>query len=368
MTDAITWVGLDAHKATIQVAMLLPGNAAPVEWQVANESAAVKRLARKVQRAAPGAVRSCYEAGVCGYTLQRQLAAALMPCTVIAPALVPRKAGDRVKTDRRDARKLAELLRAGLLTAVRPPTPAEEAARDLCRAREDVREDLLRARHRLGKLLLRRGLVWRATKAWTQAHRRWLRSLTFEHAADQAVLSDYRLAIEQLEARLETVNAALGTLAQEEPFRQPVGWLRCFRGIDTLTAITLVAELHDVRRFTTARALMAYVGLVPSEHSSGETRRRGGITKVGNAHARRVVVEAAWHYRHPPAVGPTLRTRRQGQPAAVVALADKALQRLHRRFARLTARGKTPHKAVVAVGRELVGFVWAALTLTEATA
>jgi transposase len=366
--DGITWVGLDTHKATIQVAMLLPGSDGPVEWQVANEPAAVKRLARKIQRAAPGEVRSCYEAGICGYTVQRQLAAAGMPCTVIAPALIPRRAGERVKTDRRDARKLAELLRAGLLRAVRPPTPSEEAARDLCRGREDVREDLLRARHRLGKFLLRRGLVWHTTKAWTQAHRQWLRSLSFAETADQAVLTDYRLAVEQLEARLETVDAALVALAQTEPFRQPVGWLRCFRGIDTLTAITLVAELHEVRRFTSARALMAYVGMVPSEHSSGETRRRGGITKVGTAHARRVVIEAAWHYRHVPAVGKMLRPRRQGQPAVVIALADKALQRLHRRFARLTARGKTPHKAVVAVGRELVGFVWAALTATEATA
>ena len=169
MKDAITWVGLDVHKATIQVAMLLPDGRAPVEWQVANEPAAVKRLARKVQHAATGEVRSCYEAGVCGYTLQRQLEAAKMPCVVIAPALIPRKPGERVKTDRRDARKLAELLRAGLLTTVRPPMPAEEAARDLCRAREDVREDLLRARHRLVKLLLRRGLVWHGPKAWTQA-------------------------------------------------------------------------------------------------------------------------------------------------------------------------------------------------------
>lgn len=287
---------------------------------------------------------------------------------MIARALVPRKAGDRVKTDRRDARKLAALLRAGLLTAVRPPTPAEEAARDLCRAREDVREDLLRARHRLGKLLLRRG----AGVARDQG--------VDPGAPAVAAQPDVRArggpgGAQRLSpghrapgARLETVNAALGTLAQEAPFRQQVGWLRCFRGIDTLTAITLVAELHDVRRFTAARALMAYVGLVPSEHSSGETRRRGGITKVGNAHARRVVVEAALHRRHPLAVGKTLRARRQGQPATVIALADKALQHLPRRFARLTARGKAPHKAVVAVGRELVGFVWAALTRTEATA
>ena len=215
--DGITWVGLDTHKATIQVAMLLKGRDGPVDWQVANEPAAVKRLAHKVQRAAPGEVRSCYEAGVCGYTVQRQLAAAGMPCTVIAPALIPRKAGERVKTDRRDARKLAELLSACLLTAVRPPTPSEEAARDLCRGREDVREDLLRARHRLGKFLLRRGLVWHTTKAWTQAHRQWLRSLRFAETADQAVLTDYCLAVEQLEARLETVDAALVALAQTEP-------------------------------------------------------------------------------------------------------------------------------------------------------
>jgi transposase len=251
---------------------------------------------------------------------------------------------------------------------VRPPTPAEESARDLCRAREDLREDLLRARHRLGKFLLRRGLVFHTTKAWTQAHRRWLRTLEFETAADRAVVADYLLAVEELEARLETLEAALTALAQEAPYREPVGWLRCFRGIDTLTALTLLTELHDIRRFPTARALMGYVGLVPSERSSGEGHRRGGITKAGNAHARRVVVEAAWHYRHPPRVGKTLRARRVGQPARVIALADKALQRLHRRFARLDARGKARPKVVVAVSRELLGFVWAALTPSEASA
>jgi transposase len=360
--NAITWVGLDAHQATIQVAMLLPGRSEPVQWQVANEPRDVRRMVRKIQRAAPGALRSCYEAGVCGYALQRQLEAAGMTCAVIAPALVPVKRGDRIKTDKRDARKLATLLRAGLLTAVRPPTPAEEAARDLCRAREDGVEDLQRARHRLGKFLLRRGLVWRASTAWSQAHRRWLRDLVFEHDADRAVVADYLLGVEQLEARLETMDAAVTMLAAAAPYRTPVGWLRCFRGIDTLTAMTLVTELHDVRRFTSARALMAYIGLVPSEDSSGERRRRGALTKAGNAHVRRVILEAAWHYRHPPRIGRTLRARREGQPGRVIAVADKALQRLHRRFSRLTARGKTPQKIVVAVGRELVGFVWSALT------
>jgi transposase len=172
----------------------------------------------------------------------------------------------------------------------------------------------------------------------------------------------YLLGVEQLEARLQTIDAAVTALAAEAPYREPVGWLRCFRGIDTVTAMTLVAELHDIRRFASARAPMAYIGLVPSEDSSGERERRGAITKAGNAHVRRVILEAAWHYRHPPRLGRTLRARRQGQPGRVIAVADKAVQRLHRRFSRLTARGKTPQKIVVAVGRELVGFVWVALT------
>jgi transposase len=360
-----TVVGLDAHKVAIHVAMLLPGAPQPVQWQIANEPAAVKHLARKLQRAAAGEVRCCYEAGPCGYTLQRQLEAAGVSCTVVAPSLIPVKPGERIKTDRRDARKLAELFRAGLLTAVTPPTQAEEAVRDLCRAREDAVEDRLRARHRLGKFLLRRGLVWRGGKqAWSQAYRAWVRGLGFEDATDQAVVATYLLAIEQVEERLRTLEAQLEAVAQAEPYRERVGWLRCFRGIDTVTAITLLAELHGFERFTTPRALMAYLGLVPSEHSSGEAQHRGSITKAGNGHVRRVLIEAAWHYRHPPAIGKTLRARRQGQPARVLAVADRAQQRLHRRFSRLSARGKMANKVVVAVARELVGFVWAVLTPT----
>jgi transposase len=358
-----TEVGLDAHKGSIHVAMLLPETTQPVQWQVTNEPTAVRRLARKLLQAAPGEVRCCYEAGPCGYALQRQLEAAGVSCTVVAPSLIPVKPGERIKTDRRDARKLAELFRAGLLTAVAPPTAAEEAVRDLCRAREDAVEDRLRARHRLGKFLLRRGLVWRGGKRmWTQRYRDWVRGLRFEDAADQAVVASYLLAIEQVEERLRTLEAQLEVVAQEEPYRERVGWLRCFRGIDTVTAITLLAELHGFQRFITPRALMAYLGLVPSEHSSGEAQHRGSITKAGNCHARRLLIEAAWHYRHPPAIGKALRQRRQGQPAPVLAVADHAQQRLHRRFARLSARSKMANKVVVAVARELVGFIWAALT------
>ena len=341
MSEPITYVGIDAHKVELHVALLAPDASAPVTWKVQNEARAVERLRRKLEKAAAGPVACCYEAGPCGYVLQRQLERGRVQCQVIAPALVPRKPGERIKTDRRDARKLAELHRAGLLTEVRPPTPAEEAVRDLCRARDDARADRQRCRHRLGKLLLRRGLHYPG-RAWTQAHRRWVNGLTWPHPADRVVLDDYLLAIDQLDARLAELDAQLATVATTDPYREPVGWLRCFRGIDTLTAMLLLAELHDVQRFPTARALMAYLGLVPGEHSSGERHRRGPITKTGNTLARRLVVEAAWHYRHRPGVSRTLAQRRSGQPPRVIALADKAQQRRSFCLVVIGARAGTP--------------------------
>jgi len=364
MRKDITWVGLDAHKKAINVAVLVGHERPPQEWVVENKPAAIRRLVKKLVRDGEGGeVRCCYEAGPCGYALQRRIEAeGPVICEVIAPALIPRKPGERIKTDRRDARKLAELLRAGLLTEVQAPTPEQESVRDLCRAREDAKADLLRCRHRLDKMLLRRGLVYvSGKKAWTQTHRQWLRSLQFDHAADRTVLSDYLLAIEQVEQRIQTLEQQLTLAAQSERWRGPVGWLRCFRGIDTVTAVTLVAELHGIERFHSARELMAYVELVPSEYSSSERTRRGGITKAGNRHARRMLIEATWHYRHPPRVSSALKERREGQPAAVIAIADKAQQRLYRRTRHLAARGKKPTQTVVAGARELTGFLWAAL-------
>jgi transposase len=263
---------------------------------VPNEPKAIQRLVRKLEREAPGPVRICYEAGPCGYALQRKMTTPRVTCQVIAPALIPRKPGERTKTNPRDARKLAELLRAGLLTEVRPPTPADEAVRDLCRARDDAREDLQRCRHRLGKLLLRRGLHYNG-RNWTQGHQRWIDSLEWAEPAERVVVDDYLLAIEQLVARLSELDTRLAEIAETEPYRERVGWLRCFRGIDTLTAILILAELHDFRRFQAPRALMAYLGLVPGEHSSGEKHRRGRITRTGNALVRRLLVETAWHYQ-----------------------------------------------------------------------
>lgn len=362
MEKSITFVGLDVHKQSINVAVIGWEGRQPVEWQLANEPAGVRRFIRRLEREADGGeIRCFYEAGPCGYALKRELEASGIICEVVAPGLIPVKPGERIKTDRRDARKLAELGAAGLLTEVIPPTEEQEAVRDLCRARQDLQEDLVRARHRLGKLLLRRGIIYHG-KAWTQAHRSWLRSLRFERTADRVVFDDYLLAVEQLEARMVSVEGKLALVAEEEPYKEPVGKLRCFRGIDIITAMTIVAELHDVRRFPSPRQLMAFTGLVPSEHSSGGSQRRGSITKAGNAHLRRVLIETSWHYRHRPSVGKKLRARREGQPAATIAMADKAQQRLNGRFQRLVSCGKSTNKAVVAVARELAGFVWAALT------
>jgi transposase len=366
MGEGITFVGQDAHKVAINVSVLFPGGTAPVTLECTNERAAVRRMVKKIQRQAPGEVRMCYEAGPCGYALQRWIEEFGVKCVVVAPSLIPRKPGDRIKTDRRDARKLAELFRAGLLTEVHPPTVEDEAVRDLCRAREDAHEDVVRARHRLSKLLLRRGLMWHEGKrAWGQGHRLWLRSLRFECREDQLVLDDYLLAIEQVEARLKALDDQIELVSQEERFAPVVKALRCFRGIDTLTAMTLVAELHDFMRFDSARGLMAFLGMVPSEHSSAGKEQRGEITKAGNGHVRRLLIEAAWHYRHRPSVV-SLKKRREGAPAEVIALADKAMTRLNRRFNRLLERGKARPKVVVAIARELTGFVWAAMRLRTA--
>jgi len=362
MAKGITHVGLDAHQETIHAAILLSGRREAVVEAFANTSEGIRRFVRRLKEQAPGPIEGCYEAGPLGYGLQRSLIALGLDCVVIAPSLIPQKPGDRIKTDRRDARKLADLLRAGLLTEVHAPTPAQEAVRDLCRAREAVKEDQKRMRHRLSKFLLRRSIRWTAgRKAWTVAHGQWLRGLRLEHRADQLILDDHLFALEQLEGRLAAFDAQIEAFASQEPYAEPVGWLRCFRGIDTLTALSIMAELHDLRRFASPRALMAYVGMVPSERSSGGQERRGALTKAGNRRLRRLLIEAAWHYRHRPAVGYRLKKRREGQPAHAIAVADRAQQRLHRRYRRLVERGKPHNKAAAAVGRELVGFVWAAL-------
>jgi transposase len=364
MEEIITWVGMDAHKQFILVAVRLPRRTDVVDWKVKNEPRAVKRLAKKLVREAKGSeVRCCYEAGPCGYALQRQMQeAASLFVEVIAPTLIPRKPGDRVKTDRRDARKLRDLLEAGLLTEVLAPTEEEEAVRDLFRCREDAREDLMGHRHQLSKFLLRRGIVFTEGKInWTRKHHEWLRRQRFDKPVDQVVFDDYLLAVEQTQERLKSLTEHLEQISQQDPYREPVGWMRSFRGIDTVTAMGLKSELFNFARFESPRRLSGFLGITPSEHSSSGKANRGRITKTGNGNARRLLIEAAQHYRHRPGVGAALRKRREGQPAQVIAIADKAQQRLHRRYHRLVARGVLPNKALVAVARELAGFLWAAM-------
>jgi transposase len=368
MGEPSTFVGLDVHKNQIAVAMLLPGERTAIEWRIVNESGAVRRLTKELARKASGSVHCCYEAGPCGFVLQRQFETAGISCVMVAPSLIPVQPGQHIKTDRRDARKLAELLRAGLLTAVHPPSEDEEAVRDLCRARDDAQRDLTRARNRLGKFLLRRGRVYCVghRPTWSQKYRGWLRSQSFERSADQTVIEDYLLAVSQVETRLEALDQELARLSGTEPYRTPVAALRCFHGIDTVTAMALVAELHAPRRFTTARQLMAYLGLVPRESSSGDRRRRGGITGAGNRHVRRLLVEAAWHYRHKPQVGRALKLRRRGQSPAVIAHADRALRRLTLRHRRMMYQGKHPNTVTVAIARELTGHIWNTLQVVTA--
>lgn len=359
MGDASTFVGLDVHKNTISVALMRPGQPL-LEWSLANEAAAVCRLIRKLERESEGGLVCCYEAGPTGFVLQRQLTRAGIDCRVVAPSLIPVKPGARIKTDRRDARKLAELLKAGLLTEVKPPTEDEEAVRDLTRARDDAQRDLTRARNRLSKFLLRRGCVYVVGRkpTWSAKYRAWLRALVFPRRADQVVFEDYLLAVEQIEGRVAGINEEIEAIAQEQPWREPVQALRCFHGIDTVTAVALVAEIHDPRRFPHPRQLMSYLGLVPSERTSGMRERRGGITGTGNRHVRRLLVEAAWHYRHKPVVGRALRLRRTGQSPKAIALADRALRRLTLRQRRMLYQGKHPNLVTIAVARELAGFVW----------
>lgn len=361
MKTRITYVAMDTHKKQHQVAWVHPDTGEIQEFAVANTPREIERMVKKLRKQAVGEIHLCYEAGVCGFVLQRQLQKLGCVCQVIAPSLVPTKPGDRVKTDRRDAKKLLGQFAAGQLTEVYPPSVAQEADRELTRCRECAQVDLKRARQRLNSLLLRHGYVYRDGDLWTRKHAQWLQGLEFDSARLKAVVAEYQSEVEHGRQRVESLDKQLEQLAQSEPYRAAVAALRCFRGIDTLTAITVLTEIYSFGRFASPRALMAYLGVTPSEHSSGENRRGGGITKTGNRRVRRILTETGWHYRHAPRVSRVLQARRKDQPAWAVDWADRAALRLYKRYQPLLARGKPVHQAVMAVVRELVGFLWAML-------
>ena len=360
-------VGLDVHAETIAVAVAEPDGRVRELGVIRNRPEAVRKLVAKLGPAAQ--LRMCYEAGPTGYPLYWHLAALGVHCDVIAPSLVPTKPGDRVKTDRRDAARLARCYRAGDLTAIWVPDAATEALRDLVRAREVAKQDQLRARHRVSKFLLRHGHhPPEQMRAWSARHAAWLAGLCFAQPTLQVVFEDYRGQLALLAdrvARLEhAIAAALPTLAPEQ--QALVGALAALRGVKTVCATTLVCELGTLRRFAGARQLMGYAGLVPREHSSGSAVHRGAITKTGNAHLRRVLVEAAWAYRHRPSLASAaLRQRQRDQPLPVVAVATRAQRRLCARYQRLTQQGKPPLAVATTIARELLGFIWAIGQLVE---
>ena len=352
-----SWVGLDVHARSVIAGVLDAETGELRSWRA--PTLCEETVAWLQQYPAP--VRVAYEAGPTGYGLARACVAAGIACTVAAPSKIPRAPGDKVKTDRRDAERLARLLRLGELVPVRVPEPHEEAARDLVRAREDARGDLMRARHRLSKLLLRHGLIYDSS-AWTGAHDAWLRRQSFPSRPLSLAFEECYAAVVQTKSRRDALDWAIAELALEPPFVEVVGRLCCLRGVSTLTALALTVEIGDWTRFR-PQSLGPFLGLVPSEDSSGERRRQGAITKTGNSHARRLLVEAAWHQRRPLRASVALERRREGQPAAVRARADQSCRRLHARWQALEGRGKRRTIVAVAVARELAGHCWALATM-----
>jgi transposase len=357
----VRFIGLDVHAQTIAVAVAETGGEVRGVGVIPNRPESVNKLIKKLGK--PQQLRVCYEAGPTGYVLYWQLTKLGVHCEVVAPTLIPVKPGDRVKTDRRDAEKLARCYRSGDLTAVWVPDAAHEALRDLVRAREAAKQDQLRARNRLGKFLLRQGRrAPEGTQAWSGKYLKWIKEqVHFELAAQEATLLDYVHEVEHAAERIQRLEQSIDRAIETVPekMRAVIQGLQCLRGIAKVSAVSIVAELGEISRFAKARQLMGYSGAVSREDSSGDDVRRGPISKAGNAHLRRIVVEAAWAYRHRPSIGAGLAARQQGSSPEVRETAWKAQHRLHQRYSKLLAKGKTKQKVITAVGRELLGFIWA---------
>ena len=357
MKEYNTYIGLDVHKDKISVADAGRGMEKPTyHAAIGSDTKAVDRLLRRYE---PGEVKFCYEAGPTGYGLYRYLIRKGYACDVVAPSLIPKKAGDRVKTDRRDAEKLASLLRAGELTPIYVLDEEHESVRDLTRAREDAKEAEKKAKVTLGAFLLRHGKIYVGKTTWSKGYVTWLRTLTFPYSHQQVVFDDYVDTVKRCMERVELLNKQVQAVFETWGLRPVCEALMAFRGISLITAMTLLAELGDLRRFSRARELMAYLGLVPTESTTGNSVQRGSITKAGNSHVRRVLVESAWTYRLPPRKTRHWNQRAKGVPDTVQTISYLAMIRLHQRYWRLSNRGLKTQKVAVAIARELAGFIWA---------
>lgn len=356
--STVRFVGLDVHKSSIVIAVADNDRSEPsVVSEIPHD---IPRLVKELRKLGRGGaeIRACYEAGPTGFGLYRALVDAKIGCTVIAPSLIPKQPGAQVKTDRRDAVRLARFHRSGDLTAVYVPDAQTEAMRDLERTRDDAKNAERVARHQLSKFLLRHGRHYAKKGTWTEPHLAWIRAQKFEHEAQNRVLVDYTHTVEEATARVARLDKDIAALVETWSAKPLVRALQGLRGVQLLTAVVIAAELGCITRFEHPRQLMAFLGLVPSEHSSGERRRRGGITRAGNGHLRRILIESAWSYRFRPAIGPRLRARSEGLTQGVRAIGWKAQKRLNDRYRALLARGKNKQQVITAVARELCGFIW----------
>jgi transposase len=353
--ETVRFVGLDVHADSIAIAVAEPGRGEPVLHSTIPHD--VAKLVKRLRHF--GQAKCCYEAGPTGYGLYRALTEAGIDCVVVAPSLVPSRSGDRVKTDRRDAVRLARFLRSGDLTPIHVPDAATEAMRDLERARDDSKKAERVARHHLNGFLLRHGRRYPGKRRWTKLHLGWIRAQRFEHEAQQRVLDDYVKTVEDLAERTERLTRSMGELVETWTLKPLVTALQALRGINLISAVTLAAEVGDFNRFASAPHFMSYTGLVPSESSSGDSRRQGGITRCGNAHVRKVLVESAWAYHHRAQMSAAIRERASKASHEVQQIAWRAQTRLCVRYRRLTTAGKERNKVIVGVARELAGFVWA---------
>jgi len=356
-------LGMDVARDSISVAVLAPDSDVAEVDKITSDAESVRRLIKAMGR--PAGLWVCYEAGPTGYDLYRLLVSMGVRCDVVAPSLVPKGRGDMIKTDKRDARRLAGLHRAGELTAIAVPSPAQEAVRDLCRIRGDMVQDLTRARNRLGKFLLRHSLVYRGGSTWTDRHRRWLAGLSFEDKALASTFMHYRATVNLRETTLDAVEADLAGYFTTQPFGDAVLRLGAYRGVTHMGGLCLGAEVFDWARFPKARSFMNFTGLTASEHSSGLSTHRGWITRAGNSHVRGQLTEAAWSYNHVANVGHGLRERQDGVPAGTIARSWSAQTRLSKRFRALAARKNVKSVVATAVARELAGFLWAEMTAVD---